>query len=39
MGPPRIELAVQQEVGVAYNACLGCVTLALFSLVIAPSGH
>jgi hypothetical protein len=39
MGPPVLELAVQTEFGFTYNACLDCVTKALFSLVIAPGGH
>jgi hypothetical protein len=39
MGPPVLELAVQTEFGLNYNACLDCVTRALFSLVIAPGGH
>ena len=39
MGPPVPELAVQTEFGFNYNACIDCVTKAMFSLVLAPGGH
>ena len=39
MGPPDLRLAIQDSFGLYYPRCLGCVTAALFSLVIAPGGH
>ncbi len=39
MGPPAIEHAHMGDIGVIWFTCLGCVTRALFSLVIAPGGH
>ncbi len=39
MGPPDARLIVQHDFCATYPACLECVTLALFSLVLAPGGH
>jgi hypothetical protein len=39
LGPPEAELAVLHPFGVRYDACLECVTQALFSLILAPGGH
>nr|MDO8086970.1 hypothetical protein [Candidatus Sigynarchaeum springense] len=39
MGPPDLHYAIHDALGFSYPRCLGCVTKAIFSLVIAPGGH
>jgi len=39
MGPPDLHYAIHDGLGFSYPRCLGCVTKALFALVIAPAGH
>ena len=39
MGPPDLHYAIHDGLCYYHPRCLGCVTAALFSLVIAPGGH
>ena len=39
MGPPDHRMALYDGLCYYHPRCLGCVTAALFSLVIAPGGH